>query len=158
MSQAHDVLTRESWHGADLREVAERAVAPFTEAAGRIGIEGPSVWLAPGGALNMALVFHELATNALKYGALSTATGRVALAWTYDPRDRVLSLTWSESGGPPVSPPSRRGFGSRLIERSLRGELQGETTLDFRPDGLVCAMRATLSNPGVSLPPSPPAV
>jgi two-component sensor histidine kinase len=73
LSQVHDVLTRESWHGADLRDVAERALAPFTEAAGRTHIAGPSVWLQPGGALTMALIFHELATNALKYGALSKA-------------------------------------------------------------------------------------
>ena len=146
LSQAHDVLTRESWHGADLREVAERALAPF-EASARMSIEGPSVWLAPGGALTMALIFHELATNATKYGALSTPGGRAALAWTYDAETRSLSLSWMESGGPPVAPPTRRGFGSRLIERSLRGEMKGEATMDFRPSGLVCVMEARLSEP-----------
>lgn len=146
LSQAHDVLTRESWNGADLREVATRALAPF-EAAAWTTIEGPSVWLAPGGALTMALIFHELATNATKYGALSTPGGRVALAWTYDAETRTLSLSWTESGGPPVTPPTRRGFGSRLIERSLRGELKGEATMDFRPSGLVCVMKARLSEP-----------
>ena len=152
LSQAHDVLTRESWHGAGLRDVAERALAPFTEGAsskatGRLSIDGPPVWLAPNAALTMALIFHELATNALKYGALSRAGGRVALAWTYDEAIRDLVLTWTESGGPAVAPPTRRGFGSRLIERSLRGELKGAATMDYRPEGLVCAMRATLSDP-----------
>ena len=154
LSQVHDVLTRESWHGAGLRDVAERALAPFgpsaqdgTEEGERLTIEGPPVWLAPGGALTMALIFHELATNALKYGALSNGEGGVVLAWTYDAASRDLALTWTETGGPPVVPPARRGFGSRLIERSLRGELKGAATMDYRPEGLVCTMRATLSDP-----------
>ena len=146
LSQAHDVLTRESWNGADLREVAERALSPF-EAAAWMSIDGPPVWLAPGGALTMALIFHELATNALKYGALSTPGGRVVLTWAYDAGARTLSLSWTESGGPPVVAPTRRGFGSRLIERSLRGEMKGEATMDFRPSGLVCVMEARLSEP-----------
>jgi PAS domain S-box-containing protein len=145
LSQVHDVLTRESWHGAGLRDVAERALAPFTEAAGRTHIAGPSVWLQPGGALTMALIFHELATNALKYGALSKPDGRVALDWAYDAESRALRLTWTESGGPPVATPTRRGFGSRLIERSLRGEMKGAATMDYRPEGLVCVMQVTLS-------------
>ncbi|TCS10487.1 HWE histidine kinase domain-containing protein [Caulobacter sp. BK020] len=154
LSQVHDVLTRESWHGAGLRDVAERALAPFAPPGqpDRLAIDGPPVWLAPGGALTMALIFHELATNALKYGALSTGEGasgegRVVLAWTYDAATRDLALTWTETGGPPVAPPTRRGFGSRLIERSLRGELKGAATMDYRPGGLVCTMRATLSDP-----------
>ncbi|MDB5456333.1 MAG: signal transduction histidine kinase [Caulobacter sp.] len=147
LSQVHDVLTRESWHGAGLREVAERALAPFIEVGGRMAIEGPPVWLQPGGALTMALIFHELATNALKYGALSTEGGRVELGWSYAPETRALRLTWVEAGGPPVASPTRRGFGSRLIERSLRGELKGAATMEYRPDGLVCAMEATLSAP-----------
>jgi two-component sensor histidine kinase len=154
LSQVHDVLTRESWHGAGLRDVAERALAPFTpsakddgDGADRLTIDGPPVWLAPGGALTMALIFHELATNALKYGALSNGEGRVVLAWTYDAQTRDLALTWTETGGPPVAKPTRRGFGSRLIERSLRGELKGAATMDYGPRGLVCTMRATLSDP-----------
>lgn len=144
LSRVHDILTRESWHGAELREVAERALQPFDEAGTRVSIEGPPVRLQPGGALTMALILHELATNALKYGALSNAEGRVRLAWTYIPETRSLEVAWTESGGPPVSPPTRKGFGSRLIERSLRGEMKGETTVDYRPDGLRCVLRAGL--------------
>lgn len=144
LSGVHDILTRESWHGAALEEVVERALRPFDEAGTRFAIEGPSVRLQPGGALTMALILHELATNALKYGALSAADGRVALSWTYDPASRSLEGTWTETGGPPVVEPTRKGFGSRLIERSLRGELKGAAEMDYRPEGLRCVLKARL--------------
>jgi PAS domain S-box-containing protein len=148
LSQVHDVLTRESWHGAALREVAERAVDPFSSLASRqVGIRGPDVWLQPGAALTMALVFHELATNAVKYGALSVDTGRVALSWSLDTDNARLRLTWVESGGPAVTPPTRKGFGSRLIERGLRGEFRGSAMMDYRPSGLSCTMEAQLPPP-----------
>ncbi|WP_232793133.1 sensor histidine kinase [Caulobacter hibisci] len=153
LSLAHDVLTRESWHGAELREVAQRALAPFTAAAGRVSVEGPACFLPPGGALTMSLIFHELATNALKYGGLSNVDGTVAVNWSFDPVARALCLTWVESGGPVVdAPPARRGFGSRLIERSLRGELRGQARMDWRSEGLVCRLEAQVPEP---TPPSP---
>ncbi|MEH0198885.1 HWE histidine kinase domain-containing protein [Caulobacter sp. CCNWLY153] len=153
LSLAHDVLTRESWHGADLCEVAQRALAPFTAAAGRVSVAGPPCFLPPGGALTMSLVFHELATNALKYGALSNLDGSVAVAWSFDQASRALSLTWTETGGPRVeAPPTRRGFGSRLIERSLRGELRGQVRMEWREEGLVCRLEAVAPLP---TPPSP---
>ncbi|MGH6996623.1 MAG: sensor histidine kinase, partial [Phenylobacterium sp.] len=137
LSQAHDVLTRERWHGAELQDVADRALGPFLGATpGQIETRGPSAWLQPGAALSMALIFHELATNAVKYGALSAEGGRVDLTWTLD--GAHLALTWAESGGPPVSPPTRRGFGTRLIERGLRGELRGAAVMTYEPAGLVC--------------------
>ena len=154
LSGVHDILTRESWHGAELREVAERALRPFDEAGARVEISGPSVRLQPGGALTMALVFHELATNALKYGALSNADGRVTLAWTYEAETRALEVAWIETGGPPVLPSKRKGFGSRLIERSLRGELKGTATMDYRPEGLRCLLAASLPR----APEPPPAL
>jgi len=144
LSRVHDILTRESWHGAELHEVVERALRPFDEAGTRFGIQGPPVRLQPGGALTMALILHELATNALKYGALSNPEGHVELSWTYDPATRVLEGLWIESGGPQVSEPTRKGFGSRLIERSLRGELKGAAVMDYRPEGLRCALSARL--------------
>jgi PAS domain S-box-containing protein len=149
LSQVHDVLTRESWHGAGLAEVAERALEPFSSlSSGQIAINGPVVWLQPGAALTMALVFHELATNAVKYGALSVDTGRVDLAWTLS-EDGLLRLKWVESGGPPVAPPTRKGFGSRLIERGLRGEFHGSAATEYQPSGVICTMEAYLpQNPG----------
>jgi PAS domain S-box-containing protein len=145
LSEVHEVLTREQWHGAALHEVAERALRPFGGAAsGQIRVEGPDAWLAPGAALTLALVFHELATNATKYGALSADAGRVDLSWAIqEPRNR-LRLTWVETGGPPVVAPTRRGFGSRLIERALRGELRGSAAMTFNVGGLTCAMEAHL--------------
>ena len=90
----------------------------------------------------MALVFHELATNAVKYGALSVDQGRIDIAWTLDRLNDTLELSWTEAGGPPVTKPTRKGFGSRLIERGLRGELHGTASMDYAPGGLVCTMRA----------------
>ena len=144
LSRVHDILTRESWYGAELHEVVERALRPFDEAGERFDIQGPPVRLQPGGALTMALILHELATNALKYGALSAPEGCVTLSWTYEPDTRVLEGQWVESGGPPVSEPTRKGFGSRLIERSLRGELKGAAVMDYRPEGLRCTLSARL--------------
>jgi len=144
LSQAHDVLTRERWHGAELRDVAERALGPFAGATtGQIRIEGPAAWLAPGAALSMALIFHELATNAVKYGALSVPEGRVELTWMLE--GPALTVTWAEAGGPPVTPPTRRGFGTRLIERGLRGELRGSVAMTYAPEGLICIMKAQLA-------------
>jgi PAS domain S-box-containing protein len=143
LSEVHDLLTRERWHGAGLQEVAERALSPFDGAAsGQVTIGGPPVRLQPGAALTMALVFHELATNAVKYGALSVDDGHVDLSWTFDEADDRVQLTWAESGGPPVKPPARRGFGSRLIEQGLRGELRGSAMMSYRPSGFTCTMQA----------------
>ncbi|WP_293452903.1 PAS domain S-box protein [Phenylobacterium sp.] len=149
LSQAHDLLTRERWHGADLAAVAERALRPFAAAnSTRVTARGPSARLPPGAALTLALVLHELATNAVKYGALSNDEGRVALNWTLDEADHHLTLTWVETGGPPVRPPTRRGFGSRLIERSLKSELGGQAAMTYAPDGFRCALEAKLPPPG----------
>jgi len=145
LAEVHDVLTRESWHGADLEEVVQRALRPFAGAgSSQVRLEGPAVWLQPRAALAMALVLHELATNAVKYGALSSAAGRVTLAWTFDAPAERLRMAWTEAGGPPVRPPTRRGFGSRLIERALRSELQGRADMTYDPAGLVCLMDAQL--------------
>ncbi len=149
LSQVHDLLTREHWHGADLRAVAARALAPFVEDAssngmgGAIEMDGPDVWAPPSAALALAMLLHELATNATKYGALSTPAGRVRLTWTFARDERVVRLAWTETGGPPVAPPERQGFGSRLIARALR-DLQGSAVLRFEPAGAVCDMTLRL--------------
>jgi len=153
LAEVHDVLTRERWSGASLLEVAERALKPFaSQATGQVMIRGPEVWLTPGAALTLALVFHELATNAVKYGALSSEKGRVDLAWTFDAASDALGVSWAESRGPKVAPPTRSGFGSRLIQRALTGELHGKADMAFEETGLVCRLDARLpkapDNPG----------
>jgi len=145
LAEAHDLLTHENWEGADLYDVAERLAALHGGAA-RFELSGPAVRLSPKTALSLSMALHELATNAIKYGALSTPAGRVRIAWDFAPGDGAerLDLTWTERGGPPVAPPAERGFGSRLIERGLAAELSGSAAIDFLPDGVVCRIQALL--------------
>ncbi|HEY8380638.1 MAG TPA: sensor histidine kinase, partial [Microvirga sp.] len=143
LSRAHDVLTRENWDGADLTEIVEQAVSPYAASGEeRLHVRGPRVRLSPRRALALAMGLQELATNAAKYGALSRHGGAVRINWSVDggsdgPR---LALGWEESGGPPVTPPTRKGFGSRLIERSLAQDLDATVRIDFAPTGLVCSI------------------
>ena len=136
LSHTHDLLTRSHWEGADLGSILQHE----TEAHGscRVSVTGPPVPLPPAAALSLGMVFHELATNAAKYGALSTPEGRIMVDWAVanqaNPR---LELTWREVGGPPATPPSRRGFGSRLIERNVRHDLAGDVKLDYSGEGLI---------------------
>lgn len=150
LAWAYEILTREHWAGASLGEVIQRTMAPHLDrAANRLALDGPSLWLTPNQAISFALALHELATNAVKYGALSTEGGRIGVRWRLLERAGAqrLDLEWRESGGPPVSPPQRRGFGSRLIERSLSGELRGAVTLSFERTGVVCRVIGLLSEP-----------
>ncbi|HEX2560931.1 PAS domain S-box protein [Phenylobacterium sp.] len=147
LSSAHDVLTRQQWRGADLREIVDAAIRPFSgDNEERFQICGPAIWLAPQAAVALALALHELATNAVKYGALSAPAGSVSVTWLATPAaaDERLHLEWREENGPAVTPPTRTGFGSRLLEQGLAGELGGEVGLDYRPKGLVCTVRAPL--------------
>ena len=150
LAEAHDLLTRENWEGADLTDLLARLEVlhggPLHGEVGRFVFAGPPVRLSPRMALSLSMALHELATNAVKYGALSVPTGQVRIAWSVvpGPVHPRLTLTWTESGGPPVSPPTRRGFGSRLIERGLASELSGEAHIDFLPDGVVCRISAGL--------------
>ncbi|WP_184716966.1 PAS domain-containing protein [Caulobacter sp.] len=145
LSEAHDLLTRENWEGADLHDVTMR-LASLHGGVGRFTLNGPTVRLSPKTALSLSMALHELATNAVKYGALSVPDGRVDITWTQIPRPGAprLELTWTERDGPPVTPPESRGFGSRLIERGLAAELSGSADIDFRPDGVVCRIEALL--------------
>ena len=141
------MLTRESWDGATLHEVATTALAPFrAEGERRIKVRGPEVKLTPQLTLAFSMAFHELATNASKYGALTGEVGRILLDWDIiaASEPRTLRLTWQEFDGPPVCPPTRRGFGSRMIERALADELEGRAEIDYRPDGLVFTAEARL--------------
>ncbi len=139
------MLTRESWEGAELAEVVKDALAPHDGPQPRFAASGPAVRLPPRIALSIAMALHELATNAVKYGALSVPAGRVALSWRV--AEGRLALSWRESGGPPVDPPTRTGFGSRLIERSLARELDGTVDLSFPREGVTCTIVAPLSDP-----------
>jgi len=146
LSRAHDVLTVESWEGAKLRQVASRALEPFAAKDGRVSIGGPDVWLTPKQALALSMALHELATNAAKYGALSDGAGTVAVNWVISPLDgkRELELTWVEDGGPVVQTPTRKGFGSRLIQRNLAHDLGGVATIEYRPQGVISVIRTTV--------------
>jgi PAS domain S-box-containing protein len=143
LSAAHNLLTRSNWETASLREVVEAAVAPYRGTEGRVTLAGPDLRIAPRTAVSLALAVHELGTNAAKYGALSGSEGAVSVRW--HAADGALGLVWRESGGPPVVPPSTRGFGTRMIERALAAELGGEARIDFAPGGLVCTVGARLA-------------
>ena len=143
LSHTHNLLTQSHWEGADLRAILEHE----TEAYGptRISLNGPPVALEPAVVLSLGMIFHELATNAAKYGALHTPDGRILIDWGLaDQRDRKLKLSWREIGGPKVTVPDRRGFGSRLIERNIRHDLAGEIDLVYAPDGLIAELTVPL--------------
>lgn len=145
LSRSHDLLTRENWESAGLHDVVRAALEPFGIANGRaerFWVKGKNVRFPPKAALALGIAFHELATNAAKYGAFSGETGCVRVEWTIKPApegDRLV-LRWSEENGPPVKPSSKKGFGSRVIERGLAFELGGTSKLDFRPGGVVCTI------------------
>jgi two-component sensor histidine kinase len=134
LASAHDLLTRRSWEGADLGELLVEALKPY---ANQLTLDGPPVPLTPNAAVALAMIFHELATNASKYGALSTEAGRVSVTWNVEGRSR-LTIIWRERAGPKVSPPNRGGFGSRLIAASLKGDLAGSADFEYAPEGLTC--------------------
>jgi two-component sensor histidine kinase len=121
-----------------LRTMVVDELSPYLEnGRARAEIDGPSLMLDPDPAQAIAMAVHELATNAVKYGALSVPGGRVKVDWRLRPGSR-LTIRWSERGGPPVSPPSRQGFGTRVMERMVCGQCNGELEFDWRPDGVVC--------------------
>jgi two-component sensor histidine kinase/integral membrane sensor domain MASE1 len=148
LSSAHNVLTAESWEGADLHDVVVAATAPFTTRPESFSIVGPPLRLPPKVALAVSMALHELGTNALKYGSLSLPSGRVDLNWIVsDGGEPWATLTWVESGGPPVLKPARRGFGLRLIESGLTGELGARSDVSFEPLGVRCRLSFPLSAP-----------
>lgn len=138
LSDANDILVRHSWTNAHLDEILASTAARF-HVEDRMHRDGPDLALQPGSVISYSLAFHELATNALKYGALSVPEGRVEVAWSCDEeRPRHIHLIWRESGGPPVRAPSQSGFGSRLIEHAVANDLGTAVRLRFEPDGVVC--------------------
>jgi two-component sensor histidine kinase len=150
LARAHDLLTRDNWDGAELSEVIGEVIEPYCRTTnGRCEVEGPHVRLTPSTALALSMAVHELATNAAKYGSLSVPGGQVSISWTVTPGEPpYLHLAWREQGGPPVALPTRKGFGTRLIERSLALELSGEVKLAYDPAGVVCTIKAPLLDSG----------
>jgi PAS domain S-box-containing protein len=144
LSKAHSLLGRKHWETVSLRDVIDQILQPFglnDLRVVRFSVDGDDVHLQPKAALTLSMLFHELATNAAKHGALSNgAAGKVDIAWQAEPTTQTnrMRLTWQESGGPPVTPPCRKGFGSRLIEGGLAQDLGGEVHLDYEPRGVVC--------------------
>jgi two-component sensor histidine kinase/PAS domain-containing protein len=147
LSRTHDVLTRENWEGANLRDIVEEAMAPYQrEQVERFKVEGAPIQLPPRVALPLAMALHELSTNAAKYGAFSSEAGKIRIEWNVivGSDGPHLVLKWQETGGPLTQKPTHKGFGSRLIERGLTRELGGEVTLDYLPTGLICTLRIPL--------------
>ncbi len=144
LSRSHDLLARDKWEGAGLRDLVDEALAPFRVADGRaerFTVEGENIRLSPKATLALGIAFNELATNAVKYGAFSNEAGKISVTWKIVSKDnRWLCLQWRETGGPAVKPPSRKGFGSRVIERGLAHELNGRVEVDYAPTGLVCTI------------------
>lgn len=137
-------MTRTAWEGADLAEVLHAALAPFDVGNQRVRVDGPPLNIQPNVAVALSMAFHEMATNAAKYGALSNANGFVRVTWALDDRATTAIIRWQEAGGPAVTQPTRRGFGSRLIERGLAYELDSEVKLSFPPTGVECEIRLPL--------------
>jgi two-component sensor histidine kinase len=145
LSVNQDLLVRNEWQGADVEELVRTQLAPFTDLVGsRIVVHGPKLRLNAAAAQAIGLTLHELATNAGKYGALSTDKGHVDVRWGTD--GRTLTMSWTERDGPPVSPPERRGFGSMVIASMATAAVEGEVQLDYAPSGLVWRLTCPAAN------------
>ncbi|MBL0375485.1 PAS domain-containing protein [Rhizobium sp. KVB221] len=151
LSRSHDLLTRKNWEGVRLCDLIKNALEAFGVANGRsehFAIAGKDIRVSPRIALALGVAFHELATNAVKYGAFSNAAGAVQISWTIEPlpNGKEIRLCWEEKGGPTVTLPSRKGFGSRVIEHGLAHELDGTVVLDYRTAGLICRINFPLTS------------
>jgi PAS domain S-box-containing protein len=161
LAHTHSVLTEDTWQTASLANLLLNELKPYAEvtveggAEGRISLEGPAIDLPSEIAVPIGMAIHELTTNAAKYGALSNRTGRVAVEWSLEPGGPagILRFSWRETGGPPVRPPNRQGFGSRLLQRVLITQVQAEVTTDYAPDGFSLTMRAPIPPRNDSLNP-----
>ncbi len=150
LGNAQAMLTAEQWRAADLRGLIQREVEPLADGA-RLTLAGPPVQLPATVTVSLGMMLHELATNAVKHGALSAPAGRVAISWQVEPGEPgCLRLRWQESGGPPVQAPSRRGFGTTLLEQSGGRDPTNDLVLDFRPSGLRAELAIALAAPAAS--------
>jgi two-component sensor histidine kinase len=144
--RAHDLLTAANWAAAPLQEVISTALSPYRTGEGRIAVSGPPLVVKSRQALALSLAIHELATNALKYGALSVTSGRVSITWSSEDHasESQFVFIWQEFGGPPVSEPAGVGFGSRLISRVLKDDFRGSVEVSYGSTGLICRLTAPL--------------
>jgi two-component sensor histidine kinase len=146
LGRAHDLLMQVSWANASLTHTLSGATEPYdSRGARRFRFNGPDIRITSGAVIALAMTFNELCTNTTKFGALSIPTGRVEIAWTVDAEKQRLHLTWTERGGPVVAPPTRRSFGTRVME-SLGQQLNGQVRLAFEPTGLVYALNVPLGS------------
>ncbi|RTM01442.1 MAG: sensor histidine kinase, partial [Bradyrhizobiaceae bacterium] len=139
LSEAYNLLTENNWVGADVRAIVERTLAPYA-GPDRLTISGPSLLLPPKLTLALSATIQELSTNAAKYGAFSTPSGKLEIAWTGQ-ESGIVRLIWIERDGPLVRKPTRRGFGTKMITRMFGAETGWSVNLDFDPDGLRCTMQ-----------------
>ena len=145
LASAHDVLTREHWETAEVTDIVHQALGAHGALSHRFVIEGPPVRVQPQTALTLAMVMHELCTNAAKHGALSSESGRVHVQWRVEEHPvHRMRLVWQETEGPPVATPAHRGFGSRMIKRALAAEPGGSVQLHFHDQGVMCEMAVDL--------------
>lgn len=145
LAGAHDVLTNRGWEEARLEDIVQAAIAPFDSGhTERIHISGDEVVISARSATAFVLALHELATNAVKYGALSNDAGSVTVTWSVE--DARLRMVWTEHGGPAVKQPTRRGFGSRMIEQALSASIEGKASIEYRPTGLVFSILTDMKN------------
>ncbi|WP_126398402.1 sensor histidine kinase [Blastochloris tepida] len=148
LARSHDLLVARNWTGATVAELVERQLLPFLDAANdRISLDGPALLMKPDAAQNIGMALHELATNASKHGALSVPSGRIRIVWRVEdaePEPR-LHMSWEETGGPPVEPPARRGFGHVVIERMVSMALRGQARLDWKSDGVAWTLDVPLA-------------
>jgi two-component sensor histidine kinase/ActR/RegA family two-component response regulator len=146
LGRAHDLLMQASWANANLADVVRGAIAPYDGGNdGRFSIDGPDLAIVSGAVITLAMTFNELSTNTTKFGALSVPGGRVDIAWTIDDQTKWLRLAWTEIDGPTVQPPTRKSFGTRMME-SLGQQLHGKVLLDYRPTGIVYTLDVPLSS------------
>jgi PAS domain S-box-containing protein len=145
LAQAHTLLSESRWQGADVKRLVVEEIAPYRGAdPARVRAEGPAVSLAPERAQSLALALHELATNSAKYGALSAAEGMLMVGWSIE--GSALTLRWTETGGPPVTPPTTHGFGTKIMNASIKHQIGGNFAFDWLPSGLRCTLQIPLGN------------
>ena len=154
LSQAHTLLSQSRWEGADIARLIDEELAPYRNGTGaRVKLTGHTIFLEPDKAQTLALALHELATNSAKYGALSSADGALDLSWQSEAS--IVTVHWRETGGPPVRAPTEHGFGTKIINASIKHQMGGDVMLDWRPEGLHCTLSIPCAGKGGQVQPLP---